>query len=281
MKKYILNAFENRYAIPQININGLIWIEGALKAAQESGSPIILGTTDKNIPFLGGYEFIGETIKNKIQAMNITVPVIIHLDHGLSIEGCKKAVDAGYDSVMFDGSKLPIDENVEATKEVVDYAHQYNVYVEGEVGAVGGSEDGMTSNLKYASLEDCVKLANNSNLDTLAPALGSVHGEYVGEPDLDFNKMKNINDILNIPLVLHGASGLSDNDLKKAINYGHAKINFNTEINMAWSSAIRDYLIKHPTVFSPQEIISPSIEIIKSTVKSIIKKCSSDGKVKH
>lgn len=280
MKKYILNAFENHYAIPQININGLIWIEGALKAAQESGSPIILGTTDKNIPFLGGYEFIGKTIKNKIQAMNITVPVIIHLDHGLSVEGCKKAVDAGYDSVMFDGSKLPIDENIKSTKEVVDYAHQYNVYVEGEVGAVGGSEDGMTSNLKYASLEDCVKLANNSNLDTLAPALGSVHGEYVGEPDLDFNKMKNINDILNIPLVLHGASGLSDNDLKKAINYGHAKINFNTEINIAWSSAIRDYLIKHPTVFSPQEILSPSIEIIKSTVNSIIKKCSSDGKVK-
>jgi|SRR5699024_2786498 len=280
MKKYILDAFENHYAIPQINVNGLIWIEGALKAAQESHSPIIIGTTDKNIPFLGGYEFIAETIKKKIKTMNVTVPVIVHLDHGLSVEGCKKAVDAGYDSVMFDGSKLPIEENTRLTREVAEYAHSNNVYVEGEVGAVGGSEDGMTSNLKYASFEDCVSLAKGSYIDTLAPALGSVHGEYVGEPDLDFNKMKKINDVLNLPLVLHGASGLSDNDIQEAISYGHAKINFNTEINLAWSTAMREFLISNPNTISPQEIINPSINVIKETVVSIIKKCSSDSKSK-
>lgn len=278
MKKYILDALKKHYAIPQINVNGLIWIEGALKAAQESHSPIIIGTTDKNIPFLGGYDFIAETIKNKVKTMNITVPVIVHLDHGLSVQGCKKAVDAGYDSVMFDGSKLPIKDNIQLTREVVEYAHKKNVYVEGEVGAVGGSEDGMTSNLKYASLEDCVSLAKGSCIDTLAPALGSVHGEYVGDPDLDFDKMQKINEILNIPLVLHGASGLSDNDIQKAINYGHAKINFNTEINLAWSSAIREFLIANPKTFSPQEILNPSINVIKETVISIIKKCSSDSK---
>jgi 6-phospho-5-dehydro-2-deoxy-D-gluconate aldolase len=210
--------------------------------------------------------------------MNITVPVIVHLDHGLSVNGCKKAVDAGYDSVMFDGSKLSIAENINLSREVAEYAHSKNVYVEGEVGAVGGNEDGMANSLKYASLQDCVSLVRGSYIDTLAPALGSVHGEYVGEPDLDFDKMKKINDILNIPLVLHGASGLSDEDVQKAINFGHAKINFNTEINLAWSSSIREFLTEHPKAFSPQEIINPSIDVIKETVTSIIKKCSSDFK---
>ncbi|MFY2153005.1 class II fructose-bisphosphate aldolase [Mammaliicoccus sciuri] len=279
MKKHILEAFEKNYAIPQININGLIWIEGILKAAQENASPVIIATTDKNIPFLGGYEFILKTIKNKVKTMNISVPVIVHLDHGLSVEGCKKAVDAGYDSVMFDRSQLPIDENIKLTKEVVDYAHKHDVYVEGEVGAVGGSEDGMVSNLKYASVDDCVRLAKESFIDSLAPALGSVHGEYVGEPDLDFGKMQQINDILNIPLVLHGASGISDHDLDKAIKNGHAKINFNTEINIAWNKDLRQYLNNNPNDYSPQNILKSGIKTISTTAQSIMSKCSSINKV--
>lgn len=279
MNSFIQKAKQEHYAIPQINVNGLIWIESILKAAEETRSPIILGTTDKVIEFLGGYQFICSTIKNKIKAMDITIPVIIHLDHGLTVENCKKAVDAGYDSVMFDGSKLPIDDNIKQTKEVVDYAHKNNVIVEGEVGAIGGNEDGIIGTVKYADLDDCINLAKEAKLDTLAPALGSVHGKYQGEPDLGFTEMEEIQKAIDIPLVLHGASGISDEDLLKAIHLGHAKINFNTEINIAWSNQIRQTLTEDVSLFNPQQILNPSKEAIIETVKSIIHKCTSHNRV--
>ena len=279
MNSFIQKAKQEHYAIPQINVNGLIWIESILKAAEETRSPIILGTTDKVIEFLGGYQFICSTIKNKIKAMDITIPVIIHLDHGLTVENCKKAVEAGYDSVMFDGSKLSIDENIKQTKEVVDYAHKNNVIVEGEVGAIGGNEDGIIGTVKYADLDDCINLAKEAKLDTLAPALGSVHGKYQGEPDLGFTEMEEIQKAIDIPLVLHGASGISDEDLLKAIHLGHAKINFNTEINIAWSNQIRQTLNEDVSLFNPQQILNPSKEAIIETVKSIIHKCTSHNRV--
>ncbi|MBO3079944.1 class II fructose-1,6-bisphosphate aldolase [Mammaliicoccus sciuri] len=278
MNTFIHKAKKEHYAIPQINVNGLIWIECILKVAEKTRSPIILGTTDKIIDFLGGYDFICKTIRNKIESMNITVPVIIHLDHGLTVEGCKKAVDAGYDSVMFDGSKLPIEENIELTKKVVDYAHKNNVIVEGEVGAIGGNEDGVIGNVQYAKLDDCINLAQKSHIDTLAPALGSVHGKYKGEPNLGFEEMKEIQETIDIPLVLHGASGISDEDLVKAIKLGHAKINFNTEINIAWSNELREVLTNDTSLFNPQQILNPSKKAIEQTVESIIYKCQSNGK---
>ncbi|ASE35070.1 hypothetical protein RSA37_11330 [Mammaliicoccus sciuri] len=278
MNTFIHKAKKEHYAIPQINVNGLIWIECILKVAEKTRSPIILGTTDKIIDFLGGYDFICKTIRNKIESMNITVPVIIHLDHGLTVEGCKKAVDAGYDSVMFDGSKLPIEKNIELTKKVVDYAHKNNVIVEGEVGAIGGNEDGVIGNVQYAKLDDCINLAQKSHIDTLAPALGSVHGKYKGEPNLGFEEMKEIQETIDIPLVLHGASGISDEDLVKAIKLGHAKINFNTEINIAWSNELREVLTNDTSLFNPQQILNPSKKAIEQTVESIIYKCQSNGK---
>lgn len=278
MNTFIQEAKKSHYAIPQINVNGLIWIECILKAAEKTRSPIILGTTDKVIDFLGGYDFICKTIKNKVKSMNITVPVIIHLDHGLTLEGCKKAVDAGYDSVMFDGSKLPIDENIAQTKEIVDYAHKHNVIVEGEVGAIGGNEDGVIGNVKYARLEDCIRLAKEANLDTLAPALGSVHGKYQGEPNLGFKEMEEIQEAIDIPLVLHGASGISDEDLVRAIKLGHAKINFNTEINIAWSNQLRQTLTNDQNIFNPQQILNPSKDAIEETVVQIIHKCLSNNR---
>lgn len=278
MNTFIQEAKKSHYAIPQINVNGLIWIECILKAAEKTRSPIILGTTDKVIDFLGGYDFICKTIKNKVKSMNITVPVIIHLDHGLTLEGCKKAVDAGYDSVMFDGSKLPIDENIAQTKEIVDYAHKHHVIVEGEVGAIGGNEDGVIGNVQYARLEDCIRLAKEANLHTLAPALGSVHGKYQGEPNLGFKEMEEIQEAIDIPLVLHGASGISDEDLVRAIKLGHAKINFNTEINIAWSNQLRQTLTNDQNIFNPQQILNPSKDAIEKTVEQIIHKCLSNNR---
>ncbi|WP_039067964.1 ketose-bisphosphate aldolase [Staphylococcus shinii] len=279
MNTLIQQAKQEHYAIPQINVNGLLWIESILEAAEATHSPIIVGTTDKVVEFLGGYHFICTTIKNKIKAMNITIPVIVHLDHGLTVENCKKAVDAGYDSVMFDGSKLPIEENIKQTKAVVDYAHKNNVIVEGEVGAIGGNEDGVIGNVKYADLEDCIRLAQEAKLDTLAPALGSVHGTYQGEPDLGFSEMQAIQNAIDIPLVLHGASGISNEDLLKAIHLGHAKINFNTEINIAWSNQLRQTLNQDKSLFNPQQILKPSKIAMVETIKSIIYKCTSHNRV--
>lgn len=279
MNALIQQAKQEHYAIPQINVNGLLWIESILEAAEATRSPIIVGTTDKVVEFLGGYHFICTTIKNKIKAMNITIPVIVHLDHGLTVENCKKAVDAGYDSVMYDGSKLSIEENIKQTQAVVEYAHNNKVIVEGEVGAIGGNEDGIVGNVKYADLDDCIRLAQEAKLDTLAPALGSVHGKYQGEPDLGFSEMKAIQEAIDIPLVLHGASGISDEDLLTAIHLGHAKINFNTEINIAWSNQLRQTLNQDKSLFNPQQILKPSKAAMVETIKSIVYKCTSYNRV--
>ncbi|MGW7911590.1 class II fructose-1,6-bisphosphate aldolase [Staphylococcus xylosus] len=281
MKNNIIQyAKESGFAIPQMNINGLVWIEGILKAAENQQSPIIIGTTDKNIEYLGGYQFILDTIKNKAKAMKVTIPILIHLDHGLSVENCKYAVDAGYDSVMFDGSSLPIEENIKQTKEVVEYAHQKGVFVEGEVGAVGGEEDGLTGEVKYADIDECIDLVKETELDTLAPALGSVHGKYQGEPDLGFEEMNMIRNKVDVPLVLHGASGISNFDLQRAIKLGHAKINFNTEINMSWTKQLRDTLEGDKDLFSPQKILKPSTQAIEKTAEKIIKMCGSNNQNK-
>ncbi|WP_241961691.1 ketose-bisphosphate aldolase [Staphylococcus succinus] len=269
-------AKDQSFAVPQMNINGLIWIEGVLSAAEKLNAPIIIGTTDKNIEYLGGYDFIYQTIKNKIKAMQITVPVSIHLDHGLTVENCKSAVDAGYDSVMFDGSKLSIEENIKLTKEVVDYAHAKGVIVEGEVGAVGGEEDGLIGQVRYADIDDCIALVEQANIDTLAPALGSVHGKYQGEPNLGFEEMEMLGQKIDIPLVLHGASGISNSDLQHAIELGHAKINFNTEINISWSNQLRETLNESEELFNPQKILKPSIEAIEKTDERIINICGAN-----
>jgi 6-phospho-5-dehydro-2-deoxy-D-gluconate aldolase len=273
-REILQHAKHEKFAIPQININELIWIEPVLKAAESMQSPIIIATSDNLIPALGGYEFIYKTIKNKVQAMEITVPVIIHLDHSTSVENCRHAIDVGYDSIMYDGSKLSIDSNIAYTKQVVDYAHQGDVLVEGEVGGVGGTEDGISGNVKYASLDDCYQLVTQTNLDSLAPALGSVHGEYKGEPNLGFKEMEAIEAKLDIPLVLHGASGISDEELLKAIKLGHAKINFNTEVKIAWADQLRQTLEYDKQLYDPQKIIGPSKDAIEEAVKSLIIKCN-------
>src|SRR5699024_1591926 len=171
-------------------------------------------------------------------------------------------------------------ENIKQTKEVVEYAHQKGVFVEGEVGAVGGEEDGLTGEVKYADIDECIDLVKETELDTLAPALGSVHGKYQGEPDLGFEEMNMIINKVDVPLVLHGASGISNFDLQRAIKLGHAKINFNTEINMSWTKQLRDTLEGDKDLFSPQKILKPSTQAIEKTAEKIIKMCGSNNQNK-
>nr|WP_244504375.1 class II fructose-bisphosphate aldolase [Salibacterium halotolerans] len=265
-------AFEKRYAVPQFNMNGLIWMEAILKTAEKCRAPVIVGTTDKIVDQLGGFRLLAHTFHVMKEELGITVPAVLHLDHGQAVERCYAAIDAGYDSVMFDGSKMPIEDNIAYTQKVVEYAHANDVTVEAEVGSVGGSEDGISSELLYADPNECIRLADETGVDSLAPALGSVHGKYQGEPNLGFLQMEELRKAIDIPFVLHGASGISNDELEQTISYGHAKINYNTELNIAWSNALRHKLMEERELYNPMEILKPSKEALNQTTEKVLKR---------
>jgi 6-phospho-5-dehydro-2-deoxy-D-gluconate aldolase len=217
-------------------------------------------------------------INRIVEEKNITVPVALHLDHGGSVERCKEAIDAGYTSVMIDGSHHPIDENIEMTKQVTDYARLHGVSVEAEVGTVGGNEDGLIGGIQYADPGECLRIVKETGIDALAAALGSVHGPYQGEPKLGFAEMAKISDLTDVPLVLHGGSGIPDYQIQKAIELGHAKINVNTECLQAWTKAVREVLDKDKEVYDARTILSPGKEAVKQTVKAKIREFKSSHK---
>ena len=241
MCEMLTKAKEGKYAVGQFNINNLEWTKTILETAQEQNSPVILGVSEGAAKYMGGFKTVVGMVKGLIEELNITVSVAIHLDHGQSFENCKKAIDAGFTSVMIDGSHHPIDENIKMTKEVVDYAHAHGASVEAEVGTVGGNEDGVIGGIKYADCAECVKLVKEAGVDALAPALGSVHGPYQGEPVLGFVEMKEIQEATNMPLVLHGGTGIPDEKIQKAIACGTCKINVNTECQLAFNKLLRTY----------------------------------------
>ncbi len=240
-KEMLLKAKKEKYAVAQININNLEWAKATLEEVQELKSPIILGVTSGAAKYMGGFKTVVGMVKGLIEELKITVPVAIHLDHGGSFDVVKEAIDAGFTSVMYDGSHDKIDKNVEDTKKAVEYAKKHNVSVEAEVGTVGGTEDGVTGGVNYASLEECVAISK-TGIDFLAASLGSVHGDYVGEPKLGFKEMIEYSAATNLPLVLHGGSGIPDDMIKKAIESGQAKINVNTELQKAFAKGIRQYI---------------------------------------
>ncbi|HHX94114.1 MAG TPA: class II fructose-1,6-bisphosphate aldolase [Tenericutes bacterium] len=269
-KEMLLDAKKGKYAIGQFNINNLEFAQAILLASEELKSPVILGVSESAARYMGGFNTVFKMVEGLILDLNITIPVALHLDHGSSFEICKKAIDSGFTSVMIDGSKYPIDENIKITKEVVSYAHPRGVSVEAEVGVIGGSEDDIIGNIKYATLEDSLKITKEANIDALAPALGTVHGLYKNEPKLGFDKMKEISEITNLPLVLHGATGLSDEDIKKAIKYGTTKINVNTENQIAWTQAIRKFLNTEEKEYDPRKINIHGKKAIEEKVKEKI-----------
>lgn len=267
MKEMLDTAKAEKYAVGQFNINNLEWTIAILETAQEYNSPVILGVSEGAGKYMGGYKTVVGIVKGFIEEKNITVPVAIHLDHGSSFEACKNAIDAGFTSVMIDGSHHPIDENIAITKEVVEYAHAKGVSVEAEVGLVGGEEDRIISEeIMYAKPEECVKLVNEAQVDCLAPALGSVHGVYKGEPKLGFEQMKEISELVKIPLVLHGGSGIPDHQIKEAISRGTAKINVNTECQQAFTAKVREVLANDTKVYDPRKYLGPGKEAIKQVV---------------
>ena len=278
MTEMLKKAKEGHYAVGQFNINNLEWTQAVLQAAVENNSPIILGVSEGAGKYMGGPVAVVGMVNGLLEAMDVKVPVALHLDHGSSVDVCKQYIDAGFSSVMFDHSHSPIDENIALTKEVVAYAHPKNVSVEAEVGTVGGTEDGVTGGIKYADLEECKRMVSEGQIDALAAALGSVHGTYAGEPVLGFDEMLAISEATGAPLVLHGGSGIPEFQIKKAIERGHAKINVNTELQQQWTAAVRAKLAADSEVYDPRKVIAPGKEAIVKTTKEIMDMFGSTGK---
>ncbi|KYG90207.1 class II fructose-bisphosphate aldolase [Metasolibacillus sp. FSL H7-0170] len=278
MKEMLIKAKAEGYAVGQFNINNLEFTQAILQAAQEENSPVILGVSEGAGKYMGGFIAVVHMVKGLIESYKITVPVAIHLDHGSSFEKCKEAIDAGFTSVMIDASHHPFDENVSTTKAVVEYAHAKGVSVEAELGTVGGEEDGVIGGIIYADPAECKRLVEATNIDCLAPALGSVHGPYKGEPNLGFTEMEEISKLADLPLVLHGGTGIPTKDIQRSISLGTAKINVNTENQIAATKAIREVLANDTKVYDPRKYLTPAREAIKTTVVGKMREFGSSQK---
>ncbi|MFA5407626.1 MAG: class II fructose-1,6-bisphosphate aldolase [Bacilli bacterium] len=272
-------AQQGAYAVPQFNINNLEWAKYILEVCEVNHSPVILGVSEGAAKYMGGYKTVYGMISGLLSDLGITIPVALHLDHGKTVESCKKAVDAGFTSVMIDGSSYPLDQNIEMTSDIVLYAHSKNVTVEAEVGHIGGAEDSTESSIAYARLEDCVTLAEKTNIDSLAPALGSVHGLYKGEAKIDIDRMLLINEAVSAPLVLHGGTGISSQTITRAINAGICKININTELQIVWSSAVRNFLNNDAITYDPRKVIGSGEKAIKQVISEKIILFGSNNRV--
>ncbi|WP_411842653.1 class II fructose-bisphosphate aldolase [Salinicoccus sp. HZC-1] len=272
MKDMLNKARKEGYAVGQYNVNNLEFAQGILMATQEENAPVILGVSEGAARYMSGMKTVVKMIEGLMEDLNITVPVAIHLDHGSSYEKCVEAIEAGFTSVMIDASHGPFEENIATTKRVVDYAHPKGVSVEAELGVVGGQEDDVVADgVIYADPEECRELVERTGIDCLAPALGSVHGPYKGEPKLGFKEMEEIGNQSDIPLVLHGGTGIPTKDIQKAISYGSAKINVNTESQIASAEAVRETLNNDPDVYDPRKYLGPAREAVKTTVQGKIK----------
>ena len=271
MTKMLNDAREGKYAVAHFNINNLEWTKFILEKVEELHVPVILGVSEGAAKYMGGYKTVVDMVIDLHDYLNVTVPVAIHLDHGSSFDVCKEAIDAGFTSVMIDASKYELDENIKIVTKVVEYAKIRNVSVEAEVGHVGGQEDTVNSGILYAEVDDCVRFVNETGINFLAPALGSVHGPYKGEPNLQYDRMQEISDKTHVPLVLHGGSGLTPELFRHAISCGTCKINVNTELQQVWTKDVRLLLNNDADVYDPRKVIKGGEKAIKDKVEEFVK----------
>lgn len=278
----MLNKAKNEgYAVGQFNINNLEYTQAILQAAQEENSPVILGVSEGAGKYMGGFKTVVGMVENLMEFYNITVPVAIHLDHGSSFEKCVEAIYAGFTSVMIDGSHFPLEENIALTKKVVDVAHALGISVEAELGRIGGQEDDLIvddAEAAYAIPSECDQLVRETGVDCFAPALGSVHGPYKGEPNLGFDRMKEVMELTGVPLVLHGGTGIPSKDIQKAISLGTAKINVNTENQITSAKTVRKILEEKPDLYDTRKFMGPARDTIKETVIGKMREFGSSNK---
>ena len=281
-KEMLNKAKAGHYAVGQFNINNLEWTKSILLAAEETRSPVILGVSEGAGKYMTGYKTVVGMVNGMLEELNITVPVALHLDHG-SYEGCLKCVEAGFSSIMFDGSHYPIEENVEKTKELVKIAHDKGMSIEAEVGSIGGEEDGVIGRGECADPEECKAVAD-LGVTMLAAGIGNIHGKYPENWEgLSFDTLDAIQQLTgDMPLVLHGGTGIPDDMIKKAISLGVAKINVNTECQIAFAEATRKYIEDGKDLegkgFDPRKLLAPGAEAIKDMVITKIKLFGSEGK---
>ena len=264
-------AVEGHYAVGQFNINNLEWTKAILLTAQENNSPVILGVSEGAGKYMTGFKTVAAMVSAMVETLNITVPVALHLDHG-SYEGCYDCIKAGFSSIMFDGSHFPIDENIAKTTELVNAAHHLGLSIEAEVGSIGGEEDGVIGAGEIADPNEC-KMIADLGVDLLAAGIGNIHGKYPENwKGLDFDALAKIKELTgDLPLVLHGGTGIPSDMIKKAISLGVAKINVNTECQLYFQEATRKYIEAGKDLegkgFDPRKLLAPGFEAIKTIVK--------------
>ena len=281
-KEMLDKAKAGHYAVGQFNINNLEWTKAILLTAQECNSPVILGVSEGAGKYMTGFKTVAAMVKAMDEELGITVPVALHLDHG-SYDGCYKCIKAGFTSIMFDGSHFSIEENVEKTKELVAVAHQLGLSIEAEVGSIGGEEDGVIGAGECADPDECKAIAD-LGVDMLAAGIGNIHGKYPENwAGLSFETLDAIQEKTGtMPLVLHGGTGIPEEMIKKAISLGVAKINVNTECQLAFAAATRTYVEEGKDLagkgFDPRKLLAPGTEAIKATVKEKMELFGSVGK---
>ncbi|MGJ9385431.1 fructose-1,6-bisphosphate aldolase, class II [Salipaludibacillus neizhouensis] len=281
MKEMLETAKAEGYGVGQFNLNNLEFTQAILQAAEEEQSPVILGVSEGAARYMGGFHTVVTIVESLMAEYDTTVPVAIHLDHGSSFEKCVEAMYAGFTSVMIDGSHFPLAENIAVTKKVVEVAHTLGISVEAELGRIGGQEDDLIvddAEAAYAIPAECDELIRATNVDCFAPALGSVHGPYKGEPNLGFDRMEEVSKLTAVPLVLHGGTGIPTKDIKRAISLGTAKINVNTESQITSAKAVREVLAEKPELFDPRKYMGPARDAIKATVIGKMREFGSSNK---
>ena len=281
-KEMLTKAKAGKYAVGQFNINNLEWTKAILLTAEELKSPVILGVSEGAGKYMCGYKTIVGMVKGMIEGLGITVPVALHLDHG-SYEGAKACIEAGFSSIMFDGSHYPIEENIAKTKELVETCNKLGLSLEAEVGAIGGEEDGVIGGGEVADPKEC-KMIADLGVTMLAAGIGNIHGKYPANwAGLNFEVLGKIGEItVDMPLVLHGGTGIPADMIKRAISLGVSKINVNTECQLAFTAATRKYIEAGKDLegkgFDPRKVLAPGVEAIKATVKEKMELFGSVGK---
>ena len=281
-KEMLDKALAGKYAVGQFNINNLEWTKSILLTAQEMNAPVILGVSEGAGKYMTGFETVAAMVKAMDKSLGITVPVALHLDHG-TYEGCYKCIKAGFTSIMFDGSHYPIDENIKKTTELVNVAHNLGLSIEAEVGSIGGEEDGVIGMGECADPNECKSIAD-LGVDMLAAGIGNIHGKYPANwPGLSFETLAAVKEkIGDMPLVLHGGTGIPDDMIKKAISLGVAKINVNTECQLSFADATRKYIEAGKDLegkgYDPRKLLKPGAEAIQATVKEKMELFGSVGK---
>ena len=281
-KEMLEKAKAGHYAVGQFNINNLEWTKAILQTAQELNSPVILGVSEGAGKYMAGYKTVVGMVNGMLEELKITVPVALHLDHG-SYEGCYKCIEAGFSSIMFDGSHYPIEENVEKTKELVKVCAEKGLSLEAEVGSIGGEEDGVVGMGECADPNEC-KMIADLGVTMLAAGIGNIHGKYPENwQGLSFETLDAIQALTgDMPLVLHGCTGIPEDMIKKAISLGVAKINVNTECQLAFAAATREYVEAGKDLqgkgYDPRKLLAPGAEAIKATVKEKMELFGSIGK---